>query len=289
MSSSLPPPLKRFGQNFLIDQNIVRKIVDLAAIRPEETVLEIGPGRGILTRALCAKAQKVVAIEIDRQLAQALAGNQPKHQASIEAGSAGSGYLPFTDTYANLDLRIGDALEFDYGSLPPGTVVVANLPYYVSTSLLFTLLECSQQIDRLVLMLQTEVAQRLASGPGSKEYGALSVLTQYRAAVTLAFRVSPHCFRPRPTVGSAVVHLAVKTERSLDANREQRFVRLVRAAFAHRRKTMLNSLRDEGYAPDLVAASLAACGIAPDRRAESLSLDDYFKLAAAIDDAGTGK
>ena len=289
MSSSLPPPLKRFGQNFLIDHNIVRKIVDLAAIRPEETVLEIGPGRGILTRALCAKAQKVIAIEIDRQLAQVLAGNQAGHQAPIEAGSDGSGHLPFTDTYANLDLRVGDALEFDYESLPPGTVVVANLPYYVSTPLLFTLLECSQQIDRLVLMLQTEVAQRLASGPGSKEYGALSVLTQYRAAVTLAFRVSPHCFRPRPTVGSAVVHLAVKTERSLDANREQRFVRLVRAAFAHRRKTMLNSLRDEGYAPDLVAASLAACGIAPDRRAESLSLDDYFKLAAAIDDAGTGK
>jgi 16S rRNA (adenine1518-N6/adenine1519-N6)-dimethyltransferase len=286
MSSSLPPPLKRFGQNFLIDHNIVRKIVDLAAIRPEETVLEIGPGRGILTRALCGKAQKVIAIEIDRQLAQVLAGNQAGHQISIEAGSAGSDHLPLADTYANLDLRVGDALEFDYGSLPPGTVVVANLPYYVSTPLLFTLLECSQRIDRLILMLQTEVAQRLAARPGSKEYGALSVLTQYRAAVTLAFRVSPHCFRPRPTVGSAVVRLAVKTEQLLDGNHEQRFARLVRAAFAHRRKTLLNSLRDEGYAPDLVAAALAQCGIAPDRRAENLSLEDYLRLSTALHDAG---
>ncbi|WP_447599775.1 16S rRNA (adenine(1518)-N(6)/adenine(1519)-N(6))-dimethyltransferase RsmA [Nitrospira sp. Nam80] len=282
MSTPLPPPLKRFGQNFLIDHNIVRKIVDLAAIRPEETVLEIGPGRGILTRALCAKARRVIAIEIDRQLAQALAESQVEHQAPVEAGNAGSGDLPLTAACPNLDLRIGDALEFDYGTLPPGTVVVANLPYYVSTPLLFTLLESSRLIDRLILMLQTEVAQRLAARPGSKEYGALSVLTQYRAAVTLAFRVSPHCFRPRPTVGSAVVHLRMKTTGLLDAGNEQRFVQVVRAAFAHRRKTVLNSLRDEGYAADSVTAALSRCGIAADRRAETLSLDDYFKLARTL-------
>lgn len=262
MSPSVPPPLKRFGQHFLIDPNIVRKIVDLADIQPHETVLEIGPGRGILTRALCAKAQKVIAIEIDRQLAQTLGSEAP-----------------------NLDLRIGDALEFDYESLPPGTVVVANLPYYVSTPLLFTLLESSQLIDRLILMLQTEVAQRLAARPGTKEYGALSVQAQYRATVTLAFRVSPHCFRPRPTVGSAVVLLRVKTTGSLDLHREKRFVRLVRSAFAHRRKTVLNSLRDEGYAADAVTAALAACGIATDRRAETLSLEDYLALTAALGDA----
>ena len=127
MSPSVPPPLKRFGQHFLIDQNIVRKIVDLAAIQADETVLEIGPGRGILTRALCEKAKRVIAIEIDRQLGQIL-----------------------TDFCPNLDLRIGDALEFDYGALPSDTVVVANLPYYVSTPLLFKLLECSQTLDRLI-------------------------------------------------------------------------------------------------------------------------------------------
>ena len=261
MSPSPPPPLKRFGQHFLIDQNIVRKIVALAAIQPHETVLEIGPGRGILTRAICAQARKVIAIEIDRQLAQIL-----------------------TDFCPNLDLRVGDALEFEYGGLPEGTVVVANLPYYVSTALLFKLLESSHKIDRLVLMMQAEVAQRLAAKPDTKEYGVLSVLTQYRAAVTVAFRVSAHCFRPRPTVGSAVVHLQVKSARLLDAAHEARFIRLVRAAFAHRRKILVNSLRDEGYAADSVTAALSRCGIAGGRRAESLSLDDYLALAAALDD-----
>jgi 16S rRNA (adenine1518-N6/adenine1519-N6)-dimethyltransferase len=214
-----------------------------------------------------------------------LTKHQAEHHGPIEAGSADSDPRPLPGDYANLDLHVGDALEFDYGSLPPGTVVVANLPYYVSTPLLFTLLASSQLIDRLILMLQTEVARRLAARPGSKEYGALSVMAQYRTAVTLAFRVSPHCFRPRPTVGSAVVHLTVKKNRVLDGNREQRFVRLVRAAFAHRRKTMLNSLRDGGYAPDLIAAALAECGIASDRRAETLSLEDYLKLSTALRDA----
>jgi 16S rRNA (adenine1518-N6/adenine1519-N6)-dimethyltransferase len=261
MARSIPPPLKRFGQHFLIDQNIVRKIVDLAAIQPDETVLEIGPGRGILTRALCEKAKRVIAIEIDRQLAQIL-----------------------TDFCPNLDLRIGDALEFDYESLPPATVVVANLPYYVSTPLLFKFLECSQTLDRLILMMQTEVAQRLAARPGNKEYGALSVLTQYRTTVTLSFRVSPNCFRPRPTVGSAVVHLQSRPVPSLNSTDETRFVRFVRAAFAHRRKTLVNSVRDEGYAADVVTVALNKCGIAIGRRAESLSLEDYLALAAALDD-----
>ncbi|HEX2055662.1 MAG TPA: 16S rRNA (adenine(1518)-N(6)/adenine(1519)-N(6))-dimethyltransferase RsmA [Nitrospiraceae bacterium] len=260
MSPSSPPPLKRFGQHFLIDQNIVRKIVELAAIEPHETVLEIGPGRGILTQPLCDKTRKVIAIEIDRQLAKMLITACP-----------------------NLDLRIGDALEFEYGTLPQGTVVVANLPYYVSTPLLFKLLDASPKIDRLVLMMQMEVAQRLAAKPGTKEYGVLSVLTQYKAEVTVAFRVSPHCFRPRPTVGSAVVHLLTRTARSLDHTHERRFAALTRAAFAHRRKTVVNSLRDEGYAMDAVTAALGKCNIAPDRRAESLSLEDYLALAAALD------
>jgi 16S rRNA (adenine1518-N6/adenine1519-N6)-dimethyltransferase len=281
MSRQLPPPLKRFGQNFLIDQNIVRKIVDLAAIRPEETVLEIGPGRGILTRALCVKASKVIAIEIDRQLALTLGGEKTGDPPDAP-DDKNVAQPPLTQTCPNLDLRIGDALEFDYGCLPPNTVVVANLPYYVSTALLFTLLESSRRIDRLILMLQTEVAQRLAAGPESKEYGALSVLTQYRAVVTLAFRVSPQCFRPRPTVGSAVIRLQIKRDGLLDARDEPRFVRLVRAAFAHRRKTLLNSLRDEGYATDVVSAALNKCSIAPDRRAETLSLDNYLVLAGAL-------
>jgi 16S rRNA (adenine1518-N6/adenine1519-N6)-dimethyltransferase len=281
MARSLPPPLKRFGQHFLIDQNISRKIVDLAAIQPHETVLEIGPGRGILTRSLCRKAQTVIAIEIDQALVDLLSGRAPEGSGpAVPVDDTAP--LPLTVACGNLDLRIGDALEFDYGSLPIGTVVVSNLPYYVSTPLLFKFFESTAKIDRLILMMQTEVAQRLTAAPGSKEYGVLSVLTQYRAAVRLAFRVSPHCFRPRPAVDSAVVHLQVKDARPLDIEQERRFVRLARAAFAHRRKTLLNSLRDEGYAVDAVAARLTRLGIAANRRAETLSLEDYLALTAAL-------
>ncbi|HZN45324.1 MAG TPA: 16S rRNA (adenine(1518)-N(6)/adenine(1519)-N(6))-dimethyltransferase RsmA [Nitrospiraceae bacterium] len=284
MGSSHPPALKRFGQNFLIDHNIARKMIGLAAIQPHETVLEIGPGRGILTRGLCAEARTVIAIEIDRQLARLLGRPRAEH-ASSSGRVMESDVPPLAAQCSNLDLRIGDALEFSYEALPCGTVVVANLPYYVSTPLLFKLLESYSRIDRMVLMLQTEVALRLVAKPHTKEYGILSVLTQYGADVTLSFRVSSECFRPRPTVGSAVLHLRIKRERSLDRQREPHFVKLVRASFAHRRKTLLNSLRDEGYEGEHVSAALARCGIAPNHRAENLSVEDYLALAAALSDA----
>lgn len=264
MAASFPPALKRLGQNFLIDPNIIRKIVSLAALRPEDTVLEIGPGRGALTAGLCAEAGRVIAVEIDPQL-------QPQLQETL-------GHC------RNLDLRIGDALAFPYDSLPPHTVVVSNLPYYVSTPILFALLDARAHLDRLVLMLQTEVALRLAAKPNSEDYGVLSVLTQEAADVEVAFRVSANCFRPRPTVGSAVVHLAIKAQEGFDPVRHERFRRLVRASFAHRRKTLVNSLRDEGYPPERIARATEAAGVSPQARAEMLTLDDYRALARAFDD-----
>lgn len=264
MAASFPPALKRLGQNFLIDPNIIRKIVSLAALRPDDTVLEIGPGRGALTAGLCAEAGRVIAVEIDPQL-------QPQLQETL-------GHC------RNLDLRIGDALAFPYDSLPPRTVVVSNLPYYVSTPILFALLDARAHLDRLVLMLQTEVALRLAAKPNSEDYGVLSVLTQEAADVEVAFRVSANCFRPRPTVGSAVVHLAIKAQEEFDPVRHERFRRLVRASFAHRRKTLVNSLRDEGYPPERIARATEAAGVSPQARAEMLTLDDYRALARAFDD-----
>lgn len=264
MAASFPPALKRLGQNFLIDPNIIRKIVSLAALRPDDTVLEIGPGRGALTSGLCAEARRVIAVEIDPQL-------QPQLQETL-------GHC------RNLDLRIGDALAFPYDSLPLRTVVVSNLPYYVSTPILFALLDARAHLDRLVLMLQTEVALRLAAKPNSEDYGVLSVLTQEAADVEVAFRVSPNCFRPRPTVGSAVVHLAIKTQDGFDPVRHERFRRLVRASFAHRRKTLVNSLRDEGYPPKRVTQAIEEAGLPPQARAEMLTLDDYRTLARAYED-----
>jgi len=262
MTSALPPARKRLGQHFLIDRNIVRKIVALAALRPDETVFEIGPGRGILTRALCGAATRVVAVELDVQL---------------------GGYLHETlRDCVNLDLRLGDALEFPCDELPAGTVVVANLPYYVSTPLLFKLFEARQRIDRMVLMLQTEVARRLVAQPGTDDYGILSVLTPYYAVASLAFQVSPSCFRPRPDVGSSVVSLAIRKQPDPAVPDEAAFVRTVRAAFAHRRKTLLNSLRDEGLPQERILPALAQAHIEPTRRAETLTLREFAALAEAL-------
>ncbi|HET8579417.1 MAG TPA: 16S rRNA (adenine(1518)-N(6)/adenine(1519)-N(6))-dimethyltransferase RsmA [Nitrospiraceae bacterium] len=265
MTPAVPPPRKRLGQHFLIDPNITRKIVALAAIRPEETVLEIGPGRGVLTRQLCAAAQRVIALELDPKLGAYLA-----------------------ETLAdcrNLDLRLGDALGFSYGTLPQGTVVVANLPYYVSTPLLFTLLEARQRIDRMVLMLQTEVARRLVAKPATSDYGILSVLVQYAAETSFAFQVSASCFRPSPEVGSAVVNLAIRRQSPVQVKDEALFAEVVRAAFAHRRKTLSNSLRDEGLSSEQIAQALVHVKIGPSRRAETLTLEEFVSLANALGQA----
>ncbi len=256
------PPKKRLGQHFLIDRNIVGKIVAAAALQLHETVLEIGPGRGILTRALCERARRVLAVEVDRSLG-----------AALEETLAGC---------ANVEVHFGDALDYSYESLAPGTVVVANLPYNISSPLLFTLLAGHHRIDRMVLMLQTEVARRLVARPGTKDYGILSVLTQYRAVPSLAFRVSASCFRPKPAVGSTVVTLAVRREPAVSVSDEPLFVRVVRASFAHRRKTLVNSLRDEGFSSKRILPALEAAGIEPVRRAESLAIAQFAALADAL-------
>jgi 16S rRNA (adenine1518-N6/adenine1519-N6)-dimethyltransferase len=260
--TATPPPLKRLGQHFLIDPNVIRKIVTLADLHDDEVVLEIGPGRGDLTRALCAAARSVIAVELDRKLAAYL--------------------MEQLGDCRNLDLRVGDALAFPFETLPRGTVVVANLPYYVSTPLLFRLLAARDRITRMVLMLQAEVARRLVAQPGDREYGILSVLAQSAAELSLAFRVSPHCFRPRPDVGSAVVRIMKQEPRRLRVTDEALFARIVRAAFAHRRKTLVNSLRDEGLDPDTVAHALESAGIHPTRRAETLGIEEFASLTDAI-------
>ena len=258
----LPPPNKRLGQNFLIDPNIVRKIVALAELEPSSQVLEIGPGRGILTEALCRAAGRVTAVEVDSRL-----------HAYLETRQA---QLP------NVELVCEDALAYPVESLPVGTVVVANLPYYISTPLLFRLLDQRGRFPRMVLMLQAEVADRLVAKPGGSAYGVLSVMAQYAAEITKSFRVSSQCFRPRPEVASAVVLLRTKERTRLSQQEEVAFRSLVKAAFAHRRKTLVNSLRDEGYELLSVAEGLKQLDIAPTRRAETLSVEDFLQLALAL-------
>ncbi len=258
---SPPPPLKRLGQHFLIDPNIVRKILHIAAIHPEETVFEIGPGRGALTDPLCRVASRVVAIELDAKLAA---------------------YVSTVCRHPNLDLRTGDALDFPYDSLPLGTVVVANLPYYVSTPLLFRLLEQRPRISRMVLMVQLEVAKRLTAKPGTRDYGSLSVLSQYCADSRLAFKIPATCFRPRPDVDSAVVTLSLHADEEGDTSFDRDFMQTVRTAFAHRRKTVMNSFRDAGWPASTIQNALRRASIDPKRRAETIALQEFIDLTHAL-------
>jgi len=260
--SALPPPNKRRGQHFLIDPNIVRKIVELAELKSSDHVFEVGPGRGILTEALCQAAGYVTAVEVDSRLYAFLTTRQAE--------------LP------NLELVCEDALAYPVENLPIGTVVVANLPYNISTPLLFRLLDQRGRFPRMVLMLQAEVADRLVAQPGGSDYGVLSVMAQYAADLTKSFRVSAQCFRPRPEVASAVVLLRAKEHTRLSQQEEVVFRALVKAAFAHRRKTLVNSLRDEGYALHPVTEALQRLDIPPNRRAETLSVEDFLRLARAL-------
>lgn len=265
-SHLLPAAIKRLGQNFLIDPNIVRKIVALAELTSTDTVLEIGPGRGILTEALCRAAGHVTAIEIDPRLHAYLTERQPR--------------------FSNLTLVLDDAMTYPIEHLPIGTIVVANLPYYLSTPLLFRLLDQRNRFPRMVLMLQNEVADRLVAKPGGSDYGVLSVMAQYTADIAKAFKVSSQCFRPRPEVGSAVVLLRTKKQRESGPEEKLRFATLVKAAFAHRRKTLANSLKDQGYEQKLVAAALSSLNLSPSIRAEILSIEQFIELTRCL--YGTG-
>jgi 16S rRNA (adenine1518-N6/adenine1519-N6)-dimethyltransferase len=259
---SFPRAHKRLGQHFLIDPNIIRKIVATAELSSEDTVLEIGPGRGALTDALSRVVRRVVAVEIDPQLHRLLEEQRADRP--------------------NVELVCADALTYPLESISNGTIVVANLPYYISTALLFRLLEHRTRFPRLVLMLQNEVADRLVAKAGSVDYGVLSVMAQYAADMTKVFRVSAQCFRPRPEVGSAVVLLRTKKETLLPPQKESAFAGLVKAAFAHRRKTLVNSLRDEGYNPHIVFRALTDMNIRATARAEILTLEQFIQLSGRI-------
>ena len=259
----LPRPRKRLGQHFLIDPNIVRKILKVAALCPEDVVFEIGPGRGALTHALCERVARVIAVEIDRPLVEYLAQTCAQQDA--------------------LELHHGDALAFPYDTLPAGTIVIANLPYYVSTPLVFALLEGRDRIDRMVLMLQREVAERMIAAPGSRDYGLLSVVTQYLTKPRKAFVVPASCFRPVPQVDSAVVCLSGRAAGSPDDARfDAVFMKVVRSAFAHRRKTLINSCRTEGWEEPVIRRALEETGIDPRRRAETLTVQEFIALAHAV-------
>ncbi len=255
-------PKKRLGQHFLIDPNIARKILATAQLEPHHTVLEIGPGCGALTEALCESVSRVIALEIDKDLAESLKQT--------------------LNRFSNLEIHRTDALQFPYVTLPKGTVVVANLPYNVSTPLLFQLLKARAYFQRMVLMLQYEVAQRIVAKPGTRDYGALSVIAQCFSKPQKLFAIAPTCFRPRPKVESAVVRFDFLDNPSCHPLDETAFIRIVRGAFAHRRKTLVNSFRDERYSSSDIKDMFGKTDISMVRRAETLSVDEFVALAKAF-------
>ncbi len=260
---NLPPhPRKRLGQHFLIDPNLLHKIVHLAEIQPSDSVCEIGPGGGALTGLLCEAANQVLALEVDSRMVEYLKTELAAHR--------------------NLEIQEQDALKYPFDQLPPSTIVVANLPYNISTPILFRLLEAKQNISRMVLTVQLEVAQRLVAMPGTKNYGVLSVMVQHIADVKFGFKVSRNCFRPVPDVDSGVVRLDIRSNLHEDPEDLAHFQRIVRTAFGQRRKTLLNAFRSAGHSNDSLLEAQQATGISFARRAETLSIQEFQDLSRAL-------
>lgn len=254
------------GQHFLIDRAVAERAVALAGLAPGSAVLEIGPGRGALTEVLLGAGLRVTAVELDEELAARLAARATP----------------------DLEVLSGDALRLDLARLPAGPLtVIANLPYSTGTAIVARLLEHPERFPRLVVMLQREVAERLCAPPGGRAYGSLSVLTALHATAHLAFGVPASAFAPPPKVDSAVVRLDVEVEPRLPVGDPALFRRVVRAAFAQRRKTLRNSLTG-GFGAEAAARMLAAAQIDPGRRAETLSLEEFARLSDAAGQATSG-
>ena len=247
---------KRFGQNFLADTHWVGRIVSAVNPRPGDNIVEIGPGLAALTRALIEGAGRIHAIEIDRDLAARLAADFSGEQ---------------------LALHVADALEFDFPSLGPELRVVGNLPYNISTPLLFRLTEFASQLRDLHVMLQKEVVARMIAAPATPDYGRLSVMLQAMFQITRLFVVPPGAFQPVPQVDSAVARLVPLGAAAPHIADPALFARVVAAAFGQRRKTMRNAL-----ASICDAAALASAGVDPGARGETLALADFVRLANVL-------
>ena len=254
---------KALGQNFLTDINTVAMIAEAADIRPEDNVLEIGPGLGVLTHVLAERAGHVTAIELDERLFHKL--NRELH-------------------YKNLDIILGDALKFPYEKLEKKVKVVANLPYYISTPLISRLLDARENILSMVLMLQKEVAERLTAPPGGKEYGYLTVMVRLYADAKILFTVSIEAFDPVPKVDSAVIRLDVLDKPAAPCRDYDLFEKVVSAAFSQRRKTLRNTLKGSRLFTLEGIAELEKSGIDPGRRAETLSVAEFAQLSDFLAD-----
>lgn len=259
---------KKFGQNFLIDSHVLDKIVSAAGITKDDFVLEIGPGIGTMTQYLAASARKVFAVEIDKALIPILEDTLKE--------------------FDNVQVINQDILKVDIKKLAEEhndgkpIKVVANLPYYITTPIIMGLFESQVPIDSITVMVQKEVADRMKVGPGTKDYGALSLAVQYYAEPYIVANVPPNCFMPRPKVGSAVIRLTRHEKPPVEVADEKLMFRLIRASFNQRRKTLANGLNNSpelSYSKEEIQQTIEKCGFKAGIRGEALTLEDFAKLA----------
>lgn len=262
---------KKFGQNFLIDSHVLDKIVSAAGITKDDFILEIGPGIGTMTQYLAASARKVFAVEIDKALIPILEDTLKE--------------------FDNVQVINQDILKVDIKKLAEEhndgkpIKVVANLPYYITTPIIMGLFESQVPIDSITVMVQKEVADRMKVGPGTKDYGALSLAVQYYAEPYIVANVPPNCFMPRPKVGSAVTRLTRHEKPPVEVADEKLMFRLIRASFNQRRKTLANGLNNSpelSYSKEEIQQTIEKCGFKAGIRGEALTLEDFAKLANAF-------
>lgn len=265
---------KKFGQNFLIDERVLDKIVAAADVGPEDCVLEIGPGIGTLTRCLAEAAGQVIAVEIDKNLIPILGD--------------------VLSEYDNITVINEDILKVDIQALVDEKnggkpiKVVANLPYYITTPIIMGLFESHVPIDNITVMVQKEVADRMQVGPGTKDYGALSLAVQYYAEPYIVANVPQNCFIPRPNVGSAVIRLTRHQEKPVTVQDEKHMFRLIRAAFNQRRKTLQNALHNMpelNLSKEEVVNALREMGLSETIRGEKLTLEEFARLSDLLNKA----
>ena len=262
---------KKFGQNFLIDTRILEEIIDAAQITKDDFVLEIGPGIGTMTQYLAYAAREVCAVEIDKSLIPILEDT--------------------LSDYDNITVINEDILKVDIAKLAEEKnggrpiKVVANLPYYITTPIIMGLFESGAPIDNITVMVQKEVADRMQVGPGSKDYGALSLAVQYYAEPYIVANVPPNCFIPRPNVGSAVIRLTRHAKPPVEVKDKDLMFRLIRASFNQRRKTLQNGLsnaQDLSFSKEEIAAAIESLGLSPSVRGETLTLAQFAALSDVL-------
>lgn len=262
---------KKFGQNFLIDTHVLEKIIEASAITKEDFVLEIGPGIGTMTQYLCENAKEVVAVEIDKNLIPIL----------------GDTLSP----YDNVTVINEDILKLDMNRLAlernggKPIKVVANLPYYITTPIIMGLFESHVPIDSITIMVQKEVADRMQVGPGTKDYGALSLAVQYYARPEIIANVPPNCFMPRPNVGSAVIRLTKHSKAPVEVEDEKLMFRIIRASFNQRRKTLANGLNNSPeihLSKEVIQESIQELGVPVTIRGETLTLEQFAAFSNII-------